>query len=203
VSSWLAAVLALPLALFLTAGAGEVTHGFLFERHPWAEALWRWPLFWLVEVGVWTALVALALRSRLLVVSVGLLALLPLYVFGDGNELAARGSQAALAVVAVAAGSALLLARPGWRRRLLLAGLALAALGQATEASLLLRPAWPPSECSVPEAARQSVFRSTTDWSHYLAPWPEPRLAPWMRDTEARLVPLVGKDEPCWPRGGV
>lgn len=172
-------------------------------RHPWAEALWRWPLFLLVEVGVWALVVALALRSRLLVVAVGLLALLPLYVFGDGNELAARGSQAALVVVAVAAGAALLLARPGWRRRLLVAALAVAALGQATEASLLLRPAWPASHCSVPQAARQSVFRSVTDWSHYLAPWPEARLAPWMRDTQARLVPRVGQDAPCWPRGGV
>lgn len=202
-ANWLAAIFALPLALFLTAGAGEVTHGLLFELRPWREALWRWPLFLLVEVGVWAALVALVLRSWLVGVSVALLALLPLYVFGDGNEMTARGSQAALALLAVAAGAALLLAKRAWHRGLLLAALFVAALGQGMEASLLTRPAWPASECSVPEAARQSVFRSVTDWSHYLAPWPDPRLAPWMRDTEARLVPLVGKGEPCWPRGGV
>jgi len=207
-ANWLAAAFAAPLCLFLLAGSSEVAHGPLLALHPSGEALWRWPLFVLVEAGAWAALAFLALRSWLLAVAVAMLALLPGYVFGDGNEMAARGSQAALAVLAVlavAAGAALAL--PGTRRAVrlgLLAALAVGALGSITEASLLLtKRAWPPSECSVPEAARQSVYAGITDWSHYLAPWPDWRLSPWMRDTEARLVPKVEAGEPCWPRGGV
>ena len=50
----------------------------------------------------------------------------------------------------------------------LLVSAALAAAGAATEFSLLLvKPRWAASErCSVPEAARQSVFRGATDWSY-------------------------------------
>jgi hypothetical protein len=72
------------------------------------------------------------------------------------------------------------------------------------EGSLLVaRDPWPASErCSVPEAARQSVFQGSTNWSHYLAPWPDERLEGWMEEPEERPVPPPARSPRCWPRGG-
>jgi hypothetical protein len=138
-----------------------------------------------------------------------MLCLLPAYVFGPGNEMTSRGGLAPLAVLAVAVAAALLAPAPARAQRLARAGLlacaALAAAGSAAEFSLLIvKPAWPASErCSVPEAARQSVFRSVTDWAHYLAPWPDAALDDWIEDADRRPVPPANRSPPCWPRGGV
>ena len=71
------------------------------------------------------------------------------------------------------------------------------------EASLLVaHEPWEASErCTVPEAARQSVFRDVTDWSHYLAPWPDPLLEWWLAPPHPRPLPL--RSPPCWPDGSV
>jgi hypothetical protein len=208
-ANWLAAAFALPLCLYLTAGAEAVPHGFLWAMHPPARAFEKWALLLLVEVLPWAVLAGLLVRSWLLGAAVALLCLLPAYVFGAGNETASRGAQGALAVLAVVAGAALLVPARSrmqrWARAGLVACAALAAAGSATEGSLLVthRP-WPASEaCNVPEAARQSVFRDVTDWSHYFARWPDGRLASWLREPWLLALPRPGEGPRCWPGGGV
>jgi hypothetical protein len=209
-ANWLAVVFAVPLCLYLVAGSGAVPHGLLVASHPPAEALGRWLLLLAVEVLPWAALAVVLVRGgRLFGASVAILCLLPAYVFGPGNEMTSRGGVAPLAVLAVVVGAALLApAGPDRGRRLARAGLlacaALAAAGSAMEGSLLVaRDPWPASErCSVPEAARQSVFQGSTNWSHYLAPWPDERLEGWMEEPEERPVPPPARSPRCWPRGG-
>ena len=206
--NWLAAGFALPLCLYLTAGAGQVPHGALLALHPPAEAAARWLLLLVIEVLPWAVPVALLLRGGWpFRAAVALLGVLPAYVFGPGNEMASRGGMAPLAVLAVAAGAALLVpamrarSRPAW---LALRGVAaLAVAGAVMEASLLVaRPAWPASpDCAVPQAAHQSVFDDSTDWSHYVAPWPESALVPWMAPPVLRALPPEERAPRCWPRG--
>ena len=206
----LAVAFAVPFLLYMVAGSAAVPHGPLLARHPAGQALVTWALFVAVEVLGWAAPVAVLVRGRVLGAAVAMLLLLPAYVFGPGNEMTARGGMAPLAVLAVAVAAALL-APAGTpasatgrarARRLaraaLLACLPVAALGALAEGSLLLaKPAWPAStHCPLPEAARQSVFDDATDWAHYLVPWPEPRLRPWLRDPAVRPG---GADTPCWP----
>jgi hypothetical protein len=198
-----------PLCLYLTAGTAAVPHGLLLATHPPVLALGRWALLLAVEVLAWAAPIALLLRGGgwLLRSAIALLCLLPLYVFGPGDEMTSHGGMAPLAVLAVAAGAALLVPRVRAQSHAAWLGLrlvaVLAAIGAVMEASLLItRPAWPASrDCSVPEAAHQSVFDDSTNWSHYLAPWPEPVLRPWMKVPVLR--PLLPDDQAprCWPRG--
>src|SRR4051812_47567227 len=108
-----------------------------------------------------------------------MLCLLPLYVFGPGNEMTMRGGMAPIAVLAVSAAAGLLQPAASGLQRLGRAGLlacaVLGALGSVMEGSLVVTHApWPAShECSLPEAARQSAFDHSTDWSHYVVRWPE------------------------------
>jgi hypothetical protein len=155
-------------------------------------------LFLLVEVGAMALAVLALARSRLLAAALALLAVLPLYVFGPGNEMTMRGGIAALALLAVAAGLALLRAEPGWRRTALGALLLVAAAGQVMEASILTLPPWESSRgCTLPEAAAQSVF-TDTDWSHYVVPWPDPALQSLLATPSERPVDpeTVAR---CWP----
>jgi hypothetical protein len=135
--------------------------------------------------------------------AVALLCILPAYVFGPGNEAASRGSQAALAILAVLAGAALLRAPPSLPRTVLRVVAVLALLGSLTEASLLVtKEPWAAStNCTVPEAARQSVFRDTTDWSHYFSPWPDRALQGWLQPPHPRPIPERSPN--CWPEGSV
>lgn len=207
--NWLAAGFMLPLALYLTAGTAGVPHGPVWALHPPAEALGRWALFLAIEVLPWALPVALLLRGGrvLFGAALALLGLLPAYVFGPGNEMASRGGMAPLAVLAVMAGAALLVPAAGAGRQAARAALllvvVLAAAGAATEASLLLaHPPWPSSRaCAVPEAARQSVFHGSTDWSHYLVPWPDPALGPWMAMPRPQALPPPAAAPRCWQRG--
>ncbi|MGG5889173.1 hypothetical protein ACLF3G_18720 [Falsiroseomonas sp. HC035] len=195
--NWLAAGMVVPLVLYLTAGSGEIPHWALLERHGVA-VLPRLALFMALEVGLAALAVGLLLRSRLLAAGLVLLALLPLYVFGPGNEMTMRTGIAALAVLAVAAGLALAQAAPGWRRGVLAAVLVLGAAGQAMEASVLTHRPWRASrDCTLPEAAAQSVFNAT-DWSHYVMLWPEEGLRGVL--APLRLVPARPEAVArCWP----
>lgn len=198
--NWLAVGFAIPSCLYLVAGSASVPHDWLWdERSDW---WWRWALFLLVEVLPWAVPAWVVLRGRVLVGAVVLLCLIPLYVFGAGNDFVSRASQPALAVLAVAGLAALWHARGASRVVLRLVAV-LALLGSLFEASLLVaHEPWEASErCTVPEAARQSVFRDVTDWSHYLAPWPDPLLEPWMAVPHPR--PLPTRSLPCWPDGSV
>lgn len=199
-ANWLAVGLVVPLGLYLTAGSGEIPHWALLERHGW-PVLPRLGLFLSLEFGITALAVGLLLRSRLLVAGLVLLALLPLYVFGPGNEMTMRTGIAALAVLAVAAGLALARAAPGWQRGVLATAVLVGAAGQAMEASVLTHRPWRASrDCTLPEAAAQSVF-DATDWSHYVMRWPEEGLRGVL--APLRLVPVqpdaVAR---CWPDQG-
>lgn len=195
--TWLSLLLVVPAALFLTSGSGAIPHGFLFTEHGIGFAP-HVLFFLLVEIGVLAMVVLLLARSRLLPVALILLALLPLYIFGPGNEMTMRGGIAALALLAVAAGLALLHALPGWRRTSLAALLLVAAAGQGMEASILSLPPWSASRgCTLPEAAAQSVF-TDTDWSHYVVPWPDAALQALLATPAERLVDPETVSR-CWP----
>jgi hypothetical protein len=197
----LALVLALPSILYLTAGSSGISHGWLVALRGW-DALGTAALFLAVEVlPVWLPLLALV-RWRMLWPALGLLAVLPLYIFGPGNEMAMRGAIAPLALLALAAGLALRRAPPGGWRRALMAALLLGAAGQATEASILIHPPWRPSAgCTLPEAAAQSVFEESTDWSHYVVPWPETLLLRLLAPPSVRAVDPRNLAR-CWPEVG-
>ncbi|MBP0491512.1 hypothetical protein [Roseomonas indoligenes] len=203
----LAVVFALPVCAYLVAGSAAVPHGVLFLMHPPLKSFLVWLVFLVVEVLCWAALAALLVRGWTFAVSVALLCLLPLYVFGPGNEMTARGGMAPLAVLAVVVAAALLAPAAGRAgriaRRALLACCVLALAGAATEASLLLKPAWKASgHCDFLEAARQSVYADSTEWAHYLAPWPEPLVSPWMREPPRRPADRTAQAPPCWTGGG-
>ncbi|WP_203074121.1 hypothetical protein [Falsiroseomonas ponticola] len=195
--NWLSVAIVIPAGVFLMAGSSSIPHGFLFAIHGW-DSLPRLLLFLLVEVGAVALAVRLLARSRLLAAAVALLAILPLYVFGPGNEMTMRGGIAALSFLAVAAALALAQAGPGWRRLVLAGLLAAGAAGQAMEASILFNEPWEASRgCTLPEAAAQSVF-TDTDWSHYVVPWPDATLSRLLSEpAERRVDPeTVAR---CWP----
>lgn len=197
----LGAACALPLIVFLTAGSTAISHGWLVARLDPAAGLLRWALLLVVEVLPWALGIALVLRGgRLVRASLALLVVLPAYVFGPGNEMTMRTGIAPLTVLAVAATAALLAPQASrLARGLLPATMLLGALGQAMEASLLVaHPPWHASrDCSLPEAAVQSAFAGTTDWSHYVVPWPERSLQPLLREPDGRgLHPTVLAR--CW-----
>ncbi|MGG5821090.1 hypothetical protein [Falsiroseomonas sp. HW251] len=194
--NWCAAILAVPLAMFLTAGSAAIPHGWLVAREGWG-AIGTVALFLLVELAVAIPLLRL-IRWWLLVPSLVLLAILPLYEFGPGNEMTMRGGIAPLTLLALAAGIAWAsVPRGGWRW--LLGGILLVgALGQAMEASILINRPWPATQgCTLPEAAAQSVF-TDTDWSHYVVPWPDARLVPILAEPAAREVGPETVSR-CWP----
>ncbi len=200
-SSWLALVFALPLVLYVTAGSTRIEHGPLFANTPLPQALLIWARFLAVEVLAYAVPVLLLVRGRLLLTSLAFLVLLPLYIFGPGNEMTMRGGIAPLTVLAVAIVAALL--GPGRRllRRVLVGAVVIGMMGQAMEASLLTLEPWPASrDCSLPEAAAQSVF-TDTDWSHYVVPWPLPRLARMLAAPEDRQIGPETVSR-CWPEGG-
>ncbi|TCZ58604.1 hypothetical protein [Roseicella aquatilis] len=202
----LSLLVALPVCLYLTAGSDRIPHGPLFWKEALAWALQQWLLLLAVEVLAWAGFAWLAVRGRLLAAAVAMLCLLPLYVFGPGNEMTMRGGMAPIAVLSVAAAAGLLAPAPGRWQRVGRAGLLacalLAALGSAMEASLVVaHPPWPASrDCSLPEAARQSVFDHDTDWSHYVVRWPDPVLEAWMAPPAPRPVHPDSLAR-CWPGG--
>ncbi|MBL6454626.1 hypothetical protein JMJ55_04775 [Belnapia sp. T6] len=204
----LAVVVAIPLCLYLTAGSTAIPHHPLLWEHPEAWAAGRWLLFLAIEVLSWAACALLLVRGKLLTASLVLLCLLPGYVFGPGNEMTMRGGIAPLVVLAVAAIAGLLAPVNGRLQPLgrvgLVACAALAAAGSAMEGSLIVtHVAWPASrDCSLPEAARQSVFTGSTDWSHYVVTWPDRSLQTWLAPPNFRHTQTDALAR-CWPQGGV
>ena len=99
----LAAPLAGLIVLYLTAGSLDFPHGWLWELNDWSRLV-RWaPVFYLSEFLL-LALLLLALRPGLrrepfFLVSMATLLLLPLYSFGEFNDLLMRGSMPALLVL--------------------------------------------------------------------------------------------------------
>ena len=125
------------VALYLTSGATDFPHGWLWQRegYDWPRPMRRLPLFYLTEfllLAVLLAVVRPAVRREpFFIAAVATLLLLPLYWYGSVNELLYRGSLPALFVLgwlcagAVARGGGALVRRGGLRRRAAFAGLVL------------------------------------------------------------------------------
>lgn len=104
----------LPVAIFLVGGAGDIGHGSLLG----IPGFWGiYFLFLLVELPHVIFLATLWPQVRaelkpLLIISVGMLVVLPLYSFGPGNDLTMRGGIAAQFLVAFIFIATLLTLRP-------------------------------------------------------------------------------------------
>ena len=86
------------VVLYLTAGAMDFPHGWMWQRegYDWPRPMRRLPLFYLTEFLLLAVLLA-AVRSALrrepfFIVAVAALLLLPLYWYGRANDLLLRGS---------------------------------------------------------------------------------------------------------------
>ena len=125
------------VVLYLTSGAMDFPHGWMWQRegYDWPRPMRRLPLFYLTEfllLAVLLAAVRPAVRREpFFIAAVATLLLLPLYWYGSVNELLYRGSLPALLVLgwlcagAVARGGGALVRRGGLRRRAAFAGLVL------------------------------------------------------------------------------
>ena len=125
------------VVLYLTSGAMDFPHGWLWQRegYDWPRPMRRLPLFYLTEfllLAVLLAAVRPAVRREpFFIAAVATLLLLPLYWYGKWNDLLLRGSLPALLVLgwlcagAVARGRGALVRRGGLRRRAAFAGLVL------------------------------------------------------------------------------
>ena len=126
------------VALYLTSGAMDFPQGWMWQRegYDWPRLLRRLPLFYLTEFLL-LAVLLVAVRPGLrrepfFIAAVATLLLLPVYWYGEANDLLLRGSLPALFVLgwlcagAVARGGGALVRRGGLRRRAAFAGLVLA-----------------------------------------------------------------------------
>ena len=125
------------VALYLTSGATDFPHGWLWQRegYDWPRLMRRLLFFYLSEfllLAVLLAVVRPAVRREpFFIAAVATLLLLPLYWYGSANDLLLRGSLPALFVLgwlcagAVARGGGALVRRGGLRRRAAFAGLVL------------------------------------------------------------------------------
>ncbi len=139
------------VVLYLTAGAMDFPQGWMWQRegYDWPRLMRRLPLFYLSEfllLAVLLAVVRPAVRREpFFIAAVAALLLLPLYWYGQSNDLLLRGSLPALFVLgwlcagAVARGGGALVRRGGLRRRAAFAGLVLVlGLGALNPAAALV-----------------------------------------------------------------
>ena len=139
------------VVLYLTSGAMDFPHGWLWQRegYDWPR-LMRWLLFFYLTKFLLLAVLLAAVRPALrrepfFIAAVATLLLLPLYWYGKWNDLLSRGSLPALFVLgwlcagAVARGGGALVRRGGLRRRAAFAGLVLVlGLGAINSAAQLV-----------------------------------------------------------------
>lgn len=179
-SAWAGAlVLSGLVGAFITADGERIRSGWIWQFAPDLPRLaLQYILFVILEYLLLWRLVLSVHRPPSLVVSGVFLALLPMYLFGPGNDLAMRASIPALMVVALALADALprLLWRPAPAslRGVTLIALVLGCATPSTEiARALTEPRWSPSP------TRRVV--DATEGNHYLADSSSPRLAALLR----------------------
>ena len=141
------------VALYLTSGAMDFPHGWMWQRggyDDWPRLMRRLPFFYLTEFLL-LAVLLVAVRPGLrrepfFIAAVATLLLLPAYWYGQSNDLLVRGSLPALFVLgwlcagAVARGGGALMRRGGLRRRGAFAGLVLVlGVGALNPAAHLVR----------------------------------------------------------------
>ena len=193
------------VVLYLTSGAMDFPHGWMWQRdgYDWPRLMRRLPLFYLTEfllLAVLLAVVRPAVRREpFFIAAVATLLLLPLYWYGKWNDLLLRGSLPALLVLgwlcagAVARGGGALVRRGGLRRRAAFAGLVLVlGLGALSPAAHLVQSfqdygpfryehaGYTTLVDLPPEWRRQNVARDPPDLLRRLlrepAPFPERRI---------------------------
>ena len=193
------------VALYLTAGAMDLPHGWMWQKegYDWPRLMRRLPLFYLTEfllLAVLLAAVRPAVRREpFFIAAVAALLLLPLYWYEQSHDILLRGSLPALLVLgwlcagAVAWGGGALVRRGGLRRRAAFAGLVLVlglgALGPAADLVWSLRgynlfqyeyAGYTTLVDLPPQWQRQNVVRDPPDLLRRLlrepAPFPERRI---------------------------
>ena len=93
------------VVLYLTAGAMDFPHGWMWQRegYDWPRLMRRLPLFYLTEFLLLVVLLAavrpVVRREPFFIAAVATLLLLPLYWYGKWNDLLLRGSLPALLVL--------------------------------------------------------------------------------------------------------
>ncbi len=165
--SWQNLACALPLAAllvtYLLSGAGDIEHGWLWQRHEWSELAPFVPLFLLAEFLILAALLLLlspALRRNgLFIVSLAVFMVLPLYTYGLANDFLMRVSLPALVIVCLCAAT-ILVSNGSNIKRLTLRQGALTALVILVLAIGAVTP-------------YVEVRRSVIQWSDYHFPWGE------------------------------
>lgn len=144
------------IALYLGMGAATVPHGWMHQLSPSIDAFaFRYVLFCLFEFGMLALILARVTQFDLpLRIAIAVLALLPFYFYGPGNDLAMRASIPALLVLGLATVRPLAERPVNLWQILLVLVLGIGAIGALQEpARALLHPAWKAQDQSLPEAA--------------------------------------------------
>jgi hypothetical protein len=194
--------LAALVARYITMDTQAIASGWSINEFPDARTFWTYyGAFCMLEFGL-LALVLLRLRAfdLKLGIAVALLALLPFYHFGPGNDLVMRSSIPALAILALACVKPLAGSPRPYARMALMAILAVGALGaaQEPERALLAQP-WALSGKSLPQAsADQSPSHSATLPSNYVGRLVQPGLQALLR-TPTLVTPGVAASAPAAP----
>ncbi len=176
--------LAPPVLGYLSASTERIPHAWIFDIPGWTLA--NLAVFWLLEFGIFTLLIWSigTPRKALLLVTVGMLLLIPLFSLGGMNDFAMRVSMAPLAALSFI-GAEVILSKP-WRATLPL--IIVFVLGTGTplaEISRGLRWASPAGRVNVPEL-RMRLDLGNSFRSQYVAPYPSPFLR---KASEIALVP--------------
>jgi hypothetical protein len=184
--------LAALVARYVTMDTQAIASGWAIDLFPNAMTFWFfYGTFCLLEFGLF-ALVLLRLRAfdLKLGIAVAILAALPFYHFGPGNDLVMRCSIPALAILALACVKPLAGSPRAFARATLMALLALGALGAAEEpARALLAPRWDLSGKSLAQvSADQSPRHVAALPANYVGRLVQPGLQALMR-TPALVAP--------------
>ncbi len=190
----------LPVAIFMTIGSSEITHGVTTEN---PSFLAFYLLFIVLQLpsALFVFLNRRLLSSPLFAlfcVNAVILLALPFFNFGPSNDLVMRGSIASLAVVAFAFG--LLLCNPELSRKARIAGYALVLLGSASAILEFYRniafPRYDVSECSLMESYYALGGASVP--SNYAVGTAQ--IPNWLMDAKVPQ-PKVAKPRRCWSDG--
>jgi hypothetical protein len=182
------------VARYITMDTQAIASGWSINMFGSARMFWTYyGTFCMLEFGV-LALLLLRLRAfdLKLGIAVAILALLPFYHFGPGNDLVMRSSIPALAILALACVKPLAGSPRRYARAALIAILAVGALGaaQEPERALLAQP-WELTGKSLPQAsADQSPTHSAVLPSNYVGRLVQPGLQVLMR-TPALVAPAA------------
>jgi hypothetical protein len=191
--------LAALVARYITMDTQSIASGWAIGEFPNAATFWfLYGAFCLLEFGL-LAMVLLRLHAfdLKLGIAVTILALLPFYHFGPGNDLVMRCSIPALAVLALACVEPLTKSPRPLARATLMALLAIGAVGAAQEPERALRaPRWGLTGKSLAQvSADQSPGHVAELPPNYVGRLIQPGLQALMR-TPTLVAPAVGESAP-------